>query len=142
MDLQLPDSINDQDTQGNADAVLAVELRICCPIQQATTMRNRDVLPSTGAPNEKGIKIIQGGLGGVREKVEQQFKTMVTQLAEGADRQEQMVTASDTLVDSPRIALQALLLFQTRLESAMAKNESQLAQLRQKILSFPLKIRD
>ena len=131
MNVKLFETLSDRDSQTIVDTVMAIEEQISNPIQ-STPSDLGNALPIADTPKDLEVQAIHERMDGMQTLVEKQFNAMAVQLKEGSDKQAQLVTASDNLVDSLRIALQALQVSQTRHETMLTQNESQLATLLQK----------
>ena len=83
------------------------------------------------APDEsmEDSRVAADQMNSMQVIVEQQFKNITAQIADGQTKQQQMASAADTLVESLRETLQALQVSQVKHEATLASNEVQMQAL-------------
>ena len=124
MDIKLPTNLGDQNSQTIIDTVMELEQKINDPIPSDKSPI--DSLVSINAEQQKHMQTTNDRIDQIQTAAAQQFTAMAEKLKEGQEKQNAIVTAADSLVESLKNTLNTLQLSQTRHETVLAANESQI----------------
>ena len=120
MNIHLPEQLTEKDTQIIVDAVMNLEQQVCDPTSATPPHSDVEMRHATNhIPAVSEAQVIGNRLDQIQTRVERKLNDLSAQLKDGEEKQNRIVAASDTLVDSLRDALSALQLSQTKHESMM-----------------------